>query len=238
MQTCFKKRLDFSNPSEPLKEDIISLGDLWRVPLVPALRYRLRFLASLPQKPLKLFGPSGGYVRRHDLLRLELREVDQAEKPVIADIQALLDQVTVPFRQIVVRQVPDQAFGLAGEALGERDLLLEGHLEDLVGVLVHEGRPAHVQLIHEDAKRVPVDRVPVALVQNHFGWDVLRRPAQRVRAHPGLQTLHEPKIGQLDEPVLLKKYVFWLQVAINEILPMHVLENQHNLRRVKPDQLR
>ena len=147
---------------------------------------------------------------RHNLLRLELREVNQAEKPVIADIQALLDQVAVPFRQIMVRQVPDQAFGLAREALGERYLLLEGHLEHLVGVLVHEGRPTHEQLIHEDAKRVPVDGVPMALVQNHLGWDVLRRPAQRVRAHPGLQTLHEPEIGQLDEPVLLKKDVFRL----------------------------
>ena len=49
------------------------------------------------------------------------------------------------------------------------DLLIDGHR-----VVVIEGVNAREHLVREDAERPPVDGLSVALVEEHFGRQVLR----------------------------------------------------------------
>ena len=137
----------------------------------------------------------------------------------------------------MICQVPYQAFCVTCEALREWNLLLKGHLENLIGVFVHEGWSAQEQLVHKNAKRVPINGMPMSLVQNHLWWDILRSPTESVRAHPGLQPLNKSEISQFDEPILLKQNIFGLQVTVNQILAMDVLKNQYDLSSIKSDQL-
>ena len=132
--------------------------------------------------------------------------------------------------------MPDQALGFAREAPRVGDPLAQRHLEHLVRVLVHEGRPAHEQLVDEDAESVPVGSAAVPHVENDLRCDVLRRPTQGVGAIPSLQALDEAEVGQFDEPIILHQHVLRFQVSIDEVLPMHILKSQHDLRCVEPDQ--
>ena len=112
----------------------------------------------------------------------------------------------------MVAQVPDQALGVAREVSLERDLLSQGHLKDLVSVLVHEWWPAHHQLVDEDSERVPVGGPAMPHIQDHLWCDVLWRPTQRIRSVPSFEPLHEAKVSELHIPVGLHKHVLRLQV--------------------------
>ena len=83
-------------------------------------------------------------------------------------------------------EMPDEALGVARKATGEGNLLTKGHLEYLVGILVHEGRPAHDQLVGEEAKSVPVRGPAMTNVQYDLRRDVLWCAAESVGAIPRL----------------------------------------------------
>ena len=89
----------------------------------------------------------GWPVRRQSLLVCNLHEVDILEKSVRSDIIGPSNKIAIPFAQVMHRQVPDQAFGVFGEAFWERNFLTQCHFKHFVRVLMHEGRPTHDQLV-------------------------------------------------------------------------------------------
>ena len=70
-------------------------------------------------------------------------------------------------------------------------------------------------------------------VENDLRRNVLGRATQGVGAVPGLETLYEPKISQLYITIILHQYVFRLQISIDEVLTVHVLENENDLGAVE-----
>ena len=72
-------------------------------------------------------------------------------------------------------------------------------------------------------------------VQNYFGWDVLWRATQRIRAIPSFQSFDKAEVCQLNEARILNEDILRLQVPVNQVLPMHILEGQHDLSSVEPD---
>lgn len=149
-----------------------------------------------------------------------------------------IHEVAKALGQVVLRQVLDQTLSVAGEPVGEGDLLSQRHLEHLVGVVVHEGRAPHHQLIDEDAKSVPVSCASVAHIQDNLRRDVLWGAAEGVSAIPGLQPLYKAKVSQLHVTIVLKQYVLGLEVPIDEVLPVHILKHEDDLGTVELDHVR
>lgn len=96
----------------------------------------------------------------------------------------------------------NDALSVVREPTRKGDLLSKSHLEDLVGVIVHERRPPHDELIGKDAKGVPIGGAAMPHVQNDLGWDVFWRSTQRIGTIPCLETLDEAEVCQLDEPAV------------------------------------
>ena len=102
---------------------------------------------------------------------------------------------------------------------------------------MHEGRPAHDELVHEYAQGVPIGSPSVACVHDDLGWDVLRCATKRVGPVPSFESFNKAKISQLEVPAVLQQDILRLQVSVDEVLSMHVLEHEHDLSRVKLDHL-
>ena len=108
------------------------------------------------------------------------------EEPVGAHISWPVHKVTISLWEVVNRQVADEALSIAREPIREGYLITKGHLEDLVGVWVHEGWLAHDQLVDKDAERVPVSGSAVTHVKNNLRWDVLGSATESVGSLPWL----------------------------------------------------
>lgn len=70
---------------------------------------------------------------------------------MIFDVINAIDQIAEPLGQIMHSQVFDETFGIGWKALGKRDFLLESHLENFVGVAVHERWLANEHFIDHNA---------------------------------------------------------------------------------------
>lgn len=104
----------------------------------------------------------------------------------------------------------DQTFGVFREPARKGDLLLKSHIEHLVGILMHEGRSSHNELVCKNSKSVPVCGATMTLVQDDLGRDVLWRATQSEGAFLDLHSLDESEVRQFDEAVLLDEYILWL----------------------------
>ena len=65
------------------------------------------------------------HVWRLHLLAFNFIEVDTLEEPVVLDVLYSIFQVSVPFCEVVLRQVGDDALGVRVELFGKRDGLSE-----------------------------------------------------------------------------------------------------------------
>ena len=182
--------------SEPFAKQVSCFCNHWCIRIIAVLWNQSFSQAALFEQSLIV--SFGWPIRRQALLVCNLREVDVLEKSVTSDIFGPTNKIAIPLAQVVHRQVPDQAFGVFREAFWEGDFLTQCHFEHFIGVLVHEGRPTHDQLVGKDAKSVPVCCSPVTYVKNDFRWDVLRRTTESVCAIPGLEPLDETKVSQFD----------------------------------------
>ena len=103
----------------------------------------------------------------------------------------------------------DQTFGVAWEAARKRYLFAKRHLEDFVGIVMHEGWSSHNELVCEDAESVPVSSATMAFVQYYLGRDVLRCTAKSIGAIQRLNSLYESKVGKLEIAILLHEHILW-----------------------------
>lgn len=123
-------------------------------------------------------------------------------------------------------------FSLLVEVTRELDLALEDLLVNGHGVVIVEGVDSGNHFVCEDAKRPPVYWLTVALIEEHFGRQVLGSPAQGVG--PSVAVLSEAEVGQLQVTLLVNQDVFRLQVTIHDVLRVHILKHQANLGRIEP----
>lgn len=109
------------------------------------------------------------------------------------------------------------------EIARELNLALEDLLVDSHRVVIVERIDASQHLVRENAQRPPVDWLTVALVEEHLGRQVLRRPAQCVSAR--LTVLGETEICELQVALLVNQDVFRLQISVDDVQRVQILEH-------------
>src|SRR5690606_11265962 len=95
-----------------------------------------------------------------------------------------------------------------------------------------EWKPPGDETIENDAQRVDVaSRIhPVLLAANLLGRHVVRRSDDDAGAHPGLfERPRETEVGEKRAAVAIEEDVRGLDVAMDEALPMRVLESLRNV---------
>ena len=103
----------------------------------------------------------------------------------------------------------DQTFGVTWEAARKGYPVAKSHLEDLVGILMHEGWSSHNELVCEDTKSVPVSSATMPFIQYDLRRNVLRCAAESIGAVQRFNSLDESKVGKLEEAILLHKHILW-----------------------------
>lgn len=119
------------------------------------------------------------------------------------------------------------------EILWELDFVLQRLLEQIHGVVAHEGWSAYHHFIEHDSSSVPVDCLRVAEVQNDFWCDIFWGTTEREGLLALGNRLQESKVSQLDEASRRDQNVLRLQVAVNHVLAMKILERKNNLSEVE-----
>lgn len=127
----------------------------------------------------------------------------------------------------------DDGFDVLVEVLWEPDFALQDVLVNDHGVFVGEGVDACVHFVDEDAQGPPVDSLPVALVKQNFGGQVLGSPAESVS--PGFYHLGKAEVSQFQVAVLSNQQVFGLEVSKNDVLFVEVFEDKYDLSGIKTE---
>ena len=105
-------------------------------------------------------------------------------------------------------------------------------LVDGLDVLGLEGRAADDESVEDDADgpRVDLEAVAIRLVEQHLGRDVVGRAADRLLALAGdLDERGEPEVADLDVHVLVEEDVAELEVAVDDLVRVHVLARADEL---------
>mmetsp|Transcript_15770 Transcript_15770/g.44916 ORF Transcript_15770/g.44916 Transcript_15770/m.44916 type:complete len:318 (-) Transcript_15770:75-1028(-) len=172
-----------------------------------------------------------GLEGRRDLLREQVIPTHVLEPLVVLDVIDAVLQVAVALAQIRCQQLLDQPLRILVENLREDDLPAKDRLIDAHGILVDEWRVPDDHLVYQDPKRPPIHGLPMALVQQDLGSDVLRGTAQGVRTV--LHDLGEPEVCQFHIAVDVDEDVLRLQVAIDDVQFVAILEDRSDLRRIE-----
>jgi hypothetical protein len=101
------------------------------------------------------------------------------------------------------------------------------------GAYISSGVPRQ-QLVDKYAQRPPIRTLAVSLLRPHYdlGCQVLGCAAEGECAIIG-QFLSKPKIGDLHVSLAVDQQVLWLQVAIHDVLLMHVADGQQDLADIE-----
>ena len=153
------------------------------------------------------------------------------EPLVSLDIISALLEASVALGKVSSEQLFDQAFCVPIKVTGKCKFAGEDHLINSHGIVVHKRRLAGEHLIHQDAKRPPVDALSVALIQKHLWRDVLGRAAQRISLEDYL--LRKAKIRNFHKAVAVEKKIFGLQIAVDDIFFVQVLKDERYRGGVK-----
>mmetsp|Transcript_22723 Transcript_22723/g.77302 ORF Transcript_22723/g.77302 Transcript_22723/m.77302 type:complete len:322 (+) Transcript_22723:16-981(+) len=99
-------------------------------------------------------------------------------------------------------------------------------------VLVAERRHARAHLVDEHPQRPPVDSLVVALAHDDLRGYVVGGAAHGVRA--ALHLLREAVVHHLDVALGVQQEVLGLEVAVHNVLLVHVLQHEQHARGVEP----
>ena len=158
-------------------------------------------------------------------------------------------------QRILLQEEADDLLGLGLDrpvlVVRPLDVVVDGVAEQLLGRLAKEGDTADEKLVEDDSHAPPVNRLAVALPQDHLRRNVLRRPkhllvgellgllvdvalvevgGKRHEAHLG-----EAKVGELDVAEGGDEEVVGLEVPVDDAEGVEVLHGQHGLGKVKPE---
>lgn len=129
-------------------------------------------------------------------------------------------------------------FGLLSHPAGH---LPERHVEvlqELVLISCREQRRAHKQLVEDRPKTPHVNSVVVLNPQHNFRRPVV--PTLNIEEPGGAVFATGPKIDDLDSiiPLIGEQDIFWLHVAMNYLLVLHVFQSLTDLSRDEAQLLR
>ena len=113
-------------------------------------------------------------------------------------------EIPIALRKVVLCQVLDKTFSIRRKTWRVLDFFLQGLLENLVRIVVHERRKASQQLVHEDSQSVPVSSLTMTCVHDHFRSHILRGTTESVSPVPFRNLLNKSEICQLDVAIVLK----------------------------------
>lgn len=117
------------------------------------------------------------------------------------------------------------------KSLGVLRLCVDDLSINVHGVFVLEGWEPGEHFVHQDAQGPPIDWLSVALIQQDLWCYVLGRAADREGALGNY--LRESEINHFEIAIVSDHDVLWLEVAIDDILPMQVLKDADYLRSVE-----
>ncbi len=100
-------------------------------------------------------------------------------------------------------------------------------------VRLDKGRRAREHFINQHARRPPVGRGAVPLVQDDFRRQVVGRAAQRVRPPAPGQGFGETKVRHLQVPARIQQKVFGLQVPVHDPTAVQGRQGGDHFRRVE-----
>mmetsp|Transcript_39142 Transcript_39142/g.86039 ORF Transcript_39142/g.86039 Transcript_39142/m.86039 type:complete len:527 (+) Transcript_39142:133-1713(+) len=146
---------------------------------------------------------------------------------VIFDIQRAVAQVPESPRDVLLQELSDEVFGIGIDVGRVVDSPVKDLLVRLQRLLCLKRRVAVEHLVEEDAQRPVVDRLPMALLEDDFGRQVLWRAAES----PGavLDQLGKAKVCQLQSAVLGEQQVLELEIPVDDAHAVQVLKRQQHL---------
>lgn len=168
-------------------------------------------------------------VRRENLLGQQLLPIEALEEAVLLDRAHAVVHIAEALAQVGHEEMPNQRLGFPTsastiliEALGEFEFALEDVVVDVHGVFVGEGVDASDHFVEEDAKGPPIGRLAVALVEEDLRREIFGRATHRER--PIFNDFGEAEISDFEVAVLAEQKVLWFQVAVDNVLRVHMLE--------------
>lgn len=108
---------------------------------------------------------------------------------------------------------------------------LQNVLVDDKGIVIGEGIDSCNHFVYEDTKGPPIHWFSMPLILQDFWSKVFRRSAER--ESPSFDDLSKSEIRQFQIAICSNKYVFWFEIAIDDILAVQILENRNNVGGVK-----
>ena len=113
---------------------------------------------------------------------------------------------------------------VAGELnLAAKDLLVNNH-----GVIIVKWVNTSDHFVGEDSQCPPVNRLAVALVEQHFRRKILGGAAESVS--PCFAVLGKAEVSQFQVAILVNQNVFGLEVTVDDVLCVQVLKHETHLR--------
>lgn len=146
--------------------------------------------------------------------------------------------MSISLREVVVAQFSYQTLCISVKISRKQELLVQHLLEYLVRIRCHERRPSVKQLEQKYSKRVVVNRMRVALVEDDLRSDVFWSSAECKSALSFFKFFYEPKISELDVTILADEHVLGLEVTVDESRRMEVVEAHDDLADVESSVLR
>jgi len=146
---------------------------------------------------------------------------------VLLDVLGPGLKAAVALGEVREQQLLDESLDVAVDVAGEIELPGEDLLVDSHGIVVDKGGLSGEHLVDEDSQRPPVDSLSVALVEEYLGGNVFGGSAQSVRLEG--DALGEPKVCNLEVTGGVEKQIFGLKVAVNEVLGVKELKDEHNV---------
>jgi hypothetical protein len=121
--------------------------------------------------------------------------------------------------------------GLRVKALWVSGLCVDDFSVNIHRVFILERWKTSQHLVDKDAESPPVDRFRVALIEQYLRCYVLRGAADGVGALA--DDLSEAEVDELEVALVADHDVLRLQVAVDDVLPVQVLEDANYLSPVE-----
>ena len=171
-----------------------------------------------------------------DLSGLKSIPIDGLEEGMVLDLLCVQ-----AVGRVSLKQTSEQISCLWGEARQDLDILLRDLAQDLVAGLVAlhgsllEWIKTTDHLVCEHTKTPPIDSEAVTVSLDHFRGQVLGSSTESVgHAILRLFDLTQAKISHLDVTLRVEKYVFRLQISIDDTVLVEVLEGEDDLGGIEP----
>jgi hypothetical protein len=156
-----------------------------------------------------------GRVWRDKLLLFDHLPIYALEEGVVLDDLDVSVVGAESLGGVLLEQLSEEVFGIVGDVLGIFDMfVIQDSVDDVVSIGFKEGRQTGQHLIQHAPEAPPVARLPIVVLLNDLGRNVLDGAAEAVGLGGADQVvLGEAEVSQHCVTRLVDQDVFWLQTT-------------------------